>query len=111
MILKPCLRRLLFTNGRDFPAVLALATDEPPRSAAGSRYLERILTVSETCRQQGRNALSLHAYDSENRATIAVNGYTTPQVLMFKQLGDSLANFFLRLPDFVGQRCTAGLVQ
>ena len=56
MILKPCLRRLLFTNGRDFPAVLALATDEPPRSAAGSRYLERILTVSETCRQQGRNA-------------------------------------------------------
>ena len=26
------------------------------QSESGSRYLERILTVSETCRQQGRNA-------------------------------------------------------
>ncbi len=38
------------------PAVIYRKLSFGTQSAAGSRYLERILTVSETCRQQSRNA-------------------------------------------------------
>jgi len=38
------------------PAVIYRKLSFGTQSAAGSRYLERILTVSETCRQQGRSA-------------------------------------------------------
>ena len=38
------------------PAVIYRKLSFGTQSASGSRYLERILTVSETCRQQGRNA-------------------------------------------------------
>lgn len=38
------------------PAVIYRKLSFGTQSPAGSRYLERILTVSETCRQQGRNA-------------------------------------------------------
>lgn len=38
------------------PAVIYRKLSFGTQSNTGSRYLERILTVSETCRQQGRNA-------------------------------------------------------
>jgi transposase len=38
------------------PAVIYRKLSFGTQSAAGSRYLERMLTVSETCRLQGRNA-------------------------------------------------------
>jgi transposase len=38
------------------PAVIYRKLSFGTQSAAGSRYLERILTVSETCRLQGRSA-------------------------------------------------------
>lgn len=38
------------------PAVIYRKLSFGTQSASGSRYLERILTVSETCRQQNRNA-------------------------------------------------------
>ena len=38
------------------PAVIYRKLSFGTQSASGSRYLERILTVSETCRLQGRNA-------------------------------------------------------
>jgi transposase len=38
------------------PAVIYRKLSFGTQSASGSRYLERILTVSETCRQQGLNA-------------------------------------------------------
>lgn len=38
------------------PAVIYRKLSFGTQSASGSRYLERILTVSETCRQQRRNA-------------------------------------------------------
>ena len=38
------------------PAVIYRKLSFGTQSASGSRYLERLLTVSETCRLQGRNA-------------------------------------------------------
>ena len=59
------------------PAVIYRKLSFGTQSAKGSRYLERILTVSETCRLQNRNAFQYLVALMEAK----FNGTTAPSLL------------------------------
>lgn len=68
------------------PAVMWRKTSFGTHSAAGSRFVERMLTTSATLRQQGRNVVAFVMEALENR----LRGTAAPSLLPIEEPSDSL---------------------